>query len=161
MNIGWQQASRTYADVLPFRNPDVRNTPDLHYPGPKKKHDDDNGVSTREKRTALASDARSVWRGRKPAANRLPRGEPRHLHARVRAGPIDDRDGASARVVVRGVVRLRLLRDDPVARSAAGVDDARVQDVRAERGDVEERRVGGRRAARSAARAAPREGPED
>ena len=106
------------------------------------------------------SDVRSARRGPKPGANSLPRGEPRHLDARTRAGPVDDRDGASARIVVCGDVRLRLLGDDLVARTAAGVDDGRIQDVRAEAGDVEERRVGLRGAALSLARAAPWEGAE-
>ncbi len=107
-----------------------------------------------------AADVRSVRHGPKPTANRLPRGQPRYLHARPLPRPVDDRDGASARVVVRGVVRLGRFGDDPVAGSPAGVDDGRVQDVRAEGSDVEERRVRGRGGALSAARAAPREGPK-
>ena len=63
-------------------------------------------------------------------------------------------------VIVRRAVRLRWLGDDPVAGSTPGVHDRGVQDVRAEGGDVENRRVGQRGATLTVARATPWEGPE-
>jgi hypothetical protein len=63
-------------------------------------------------------------------------------------------------VIVRGAERLRRVGDDPVAGSGTGVDDGRVQDVRAEGSDLEDRRTGRRRAALAIARAASREGPK-
>lgn len=95
------------------------------------------GISACEQQKRTADDnARSVWHGPKPIANRLPGSQPRNLHGWPLAGPVDNGDGASVNVIVRRPVRLRWLSDDPVAGSALCVDDGGIQDVRAEGGDV-------------------------
>lgn len=63
-------------------------------------------------------------------------------------------------VIVRGNVRLRRVGNDPVAGSGTGVDDGRVQDVRAEGSNLEDRRTRRQRAALAVARAASRESPK-
>ena len=117
-------------------------------------------MSARAYNRTAYDDARSVWHGPKPTANRLLWSQPGNLHARPLTRPVDDCDGASAGVIVRGTEWLRRLGDDPIAGSATRVDDGRVQDVWAEAGDVEDRRVGQREVGLTVARAAPWEGPE-
>lgn len=95
---------------------------------------------------------RAVRRGTKPAAQCLPRQQTGHLYAGLCARPVDERDGATVRVVIHRAVRLRRVRDDLVALPSSDVYDGRVQHVRAEVGDVEDGRVrGGGRAAASTA----------
>ena len=114
---------------------------------------------------------RAVWPGVQPASQGLPRQQAGHLHAGAHAGPVDERDGPAVVVIVhRALGLLRRVRHDPVALAAAGVDDRRVQHVRAEVADVEDDRArvdGGGGAAASATATAtgsgggPGESPED
>jgi len=109
---------------------------------------------------AGADDVRSVRRGVQPVPQGLAGQQTGHLDTRVPACPVDERDGAPVVVVVDSAVRLRRVRHDLVALTSAGVDDGRVQHVRAKVGDVEHRRVWRGGTAPVAVRVAPREGTE-
>jgi hypothetical protein len=63
-------------------------------------------------------------------------------------------------IVIRRAVRLRRVRDDLVAWATSGIDDGRVEHVRAQVGNVEDDRVWRCRTFSATVRAAPREGPE-
>ena len=87
-------------------------------------------VSTCRDTGELPKDVHSVWCGPMQAANGLSRGMLKHLHARTRAGLVNDRDGVSVHAVVHGAVRLWLLVD--IAGSAVSVDDGHIQYIQGE-----------------------------
>ena len=101
----------------------------------------------------LAEDIHSVWCGPKQAANGLPWGMLKHLHARTRAGPVNDRDGVSVHAVVHGAVLQWLLFE--ITGSTVKTDTF---NIFREGSDVEERRVGQQGVAFSVVHAAPRRG---